>query len=67
MIPSKEQKHRKQMNKDDDAMLTAAKGGMVQAADGSWELHEFPPPPTKNNRKGIRASVKSALSPKSMA
>lgn len=65
MIPSKEQKHRKQMDRDEDAMLKAAGGGMKQAADGSWELREFPLPPTEQNRKGLRASVKSVRSLKS--
>lgn len=62
MYPSKEERLHKQMDKDEDQMLQASVGGMVQAADGSWELREFPPPPTRANRKGMRASVKSMMS-----
>lgn len=65
MVPSKEQRQRRQVDRDEDRMLKAADGGMAQAADGGWELREFPPPPTKPVRSpGMRASVMAAFSPK---
>jgi len=64
MYPSNEQRRRKQMDKDEDQLQQASVGGMIQASNGSWELREFPPPPTRGNKKGVRASMKSMM-PKS--
>lgn len=50
------------MAKDEDQLRQASVGGMVQASDGSWELREFPPPPTQANKKGVKRSVKSMMS-----
>jgi len=50
------------MDKDKDQMLQASVGGMVQAEDGSWELREFPPPPTRAIKTGVRASMRSMMS-----
>jgi len=63
MVPSKEQRQRRQIDRDEDRMLKASGGGMAQTADSGWELREFPPPPTKAIRSpGMRASVLAAFS-----
>jgi len=62
MFPSNEQRRRKQIVKDEDQLHQASVGGMIQASDGSWELREFPPPPTRANKKSMKGSLQPVMS-----